>query len=107
MFDEEGGFWATEMFANDVVHIPFDHPTAQSRFGSQSTTPFPGGIAAGPDEGVYVATNSLTFAPGSGAVVKLTFDDQTISSANRAAWSIGMVAAGSCGRCCSAFSAGE
>ena len=71
-FDRHGNFWATEMFANDVVRIPFSHPTSISHFGSATDTPLPGGIAVAPHGGIYVAINSLTFVPGTGAVVKLT-----------------------------------
>jgi hypothetical protein len=76
-FDASENFWAAEMFApntqgppGDVVRIPFGNPTTLTRIGG-GRLPFPGGIAAGRD-GLYVSINSLTFAPSSGAVVKLT-----------------------------------
>jgi hypothetical protein len=76
-FDEHGNFWATEMFQpneagppGDVVRIPFGHPDKLHRFGG-GALPFPGGIAFGPEGGMYVSVNSLTFEPGSGAVVRV------------------------------------
>jgi hypothetical protein len=78
-FDASGNFWAAEMFApnpqgppGDVVRIPFHNPAKLDRFGG-GQLPFPGGIAAARDGGAYVTINSLTFEPGSGAVVKLAF----------------------------------
>jgi hypothetical protein len=79
-FDGEGNFWATEMFQlnekaapGDIVRIPFFSPTTLERIGG-GQLPFPGGIAAGPG-GVYVAINSLTTEPNSGAVVKVSLHD--------------------------------
>lgn len=76
-FDSMGNFWATEMFQpneqgppGDVVRIPFRDPTKLERVGG-GQLPFPGGIAASRTGGLYVSINSLTFEPGSGAVVKL------------------------------------
>ncbi|HXH27481.1 MAG TPA: ScyD/ScyE family protein [Candidatus Polarisedimenticolia bacterium] len=77
-FDARGNFWATEMFQpngpmappGDVVRIPFDDPASLTRIGG-GQLPFPGGIAPARDGGLYVTINSLTFAPDSGAVVKL------------------------------------
>jgi len=77
-FDERGNFWATEMFQpneagppGDVVRIRFDHPDNLHRFGG-GALPFPGGIAFGPEGGMYVSVNSLTFEPNSGAVVTVS-----------------------------------
>ena len=76
-FDNQGNFWATEMFAGglgatppgDVVRIPFAHPTTQDHFGF-GQLPVPGGIAQGPDGAMYVTIGSS--APGvNGAVVRL------------------------------------
>ncbi|CAL8979516.1 Virginiamycin B lyase [Cellulomonas sp. T2.31MG-18] len=76
-FDRWGNFWAAEMFApnaagapGDVVRIPFDQPTQQTRFGTGSL-PLPGGIAQGPDGAMYVTVGSANPAPGSGAVMRL------------------------------------
>ncbi len=75
--DRNGNFWATEMFEpnpqgppGDLVRIPFHHPTELHRFGG-GQLPFPGGIAVYVDGSLYVAINSLTFQPHSGAVVKV------------------------------------
>lgn len=77
-FDERGNFWATEMFQpneagppGDVVRIRFDHPDKLHRFGG-GALPFPGGIAFGPEGGMYVSVNSLTFEPNTGAVVRVS-----------------------------------
>jgi sugar lactone lactonase YvrE len=78
-FDGSGSFWATEMFQpnvggppGDIVRIPFQSPTTLERIGG-GQLPFPGGIAAGPD-GAYVTINSITFAPDTGAVVKVSME---------------------------------
>ncbi len=77
-FDRAGNFWATEMFkggiphAGAVVRIPFSDPTSITEVTDASTTPFPGGIVEAPGGGMYVSINSLTLAPNSGAVVKLS-----------------------------------
>jgi len=71
-FDRGGNFWATEMFANDVVRIPFRHPATLTHIGDATTTPLPGGIAVGPHDSVYVSINSLTMAPHTGAVVRIS-----------------------------------
>ncbi len=70
-FDRAGNFWATEMFANDVVSVPFAHPSALTHYGTPTTTPLPGGIAPARGGGVYVSINSITFSPNTGKVVKL------------------------------------
>jgi hypothetical protein len=78
-FDEDGNFWATEMFQptagapGDIVRIPFRHPTRVHHIGAGSL-PFPGGIVQGPDGAMYVTINSANPAPGSGAVVRLNTD---------------------------------
>jgi hypothetical protein len=76
-FDHDGNFWATEMFQpngdappGDVVRIPFRHPDRLQRIGG-GQLPFPGGIAPGHEDEMYVSINSLTFVPDTGAVVKL------------------------------------
>jgi hypothetical protein len=70
-FDRSGNLWATEMFTNNVVRVSFRNPTSQKRYGDATTTPSPGGIAPAGEKGVYVAINSLTTTPGTGAVVRL------------------------------------
>ncbi|MGH8860262.1 MAG: ScyD/ScyE family protein [Jatrophihabitantaceae bacterium] len=79
-FDEDGNFWAAEMFQpntggtpGDIVRIPFHHPTQLDRIGG-GMLPFPGGIAQGPDEAMYVTINSSTAPAGTGAVVRVVTD---------------------------------
>ncbi|HZR95530.1 MAG TPA: ScyD/ScyE family protein, partial [Gaiellaceae bacterium] len=77
-FDRAGNFWAAEMFQpnhggppGDVVRIPFARPDQLARFGG-GMLPLAGAIAQGPDGAMYVAINSSSSVPGSGAVVRLT-----------------------------------
>jgi hypothetical protein len=80
-FDEDGNFWAAEMFQpnpaappGDVVRIPFDDPTHLTRMGG-GDLPLAGGIAEGSDGAMFVSINSSNPVPNSGAVVKLTSED--------------------------------
>lgn len=80
-FDEEGNFWAAEMFQpnpagppGDVVRIPFDNPAQLKRMGG-GDLPLPGGIAEGSDGTMFVSINSSSPVPNSGAVVKLTNEE--------------------------------
>ena len=81
MFDRQGNFWAAEMFQpegasappGDIAKVSFKHPTNIHRFGG-GELPLPGAIAQGPDNAIYVGTNSS--APGAvGQVVRVGLDD--------------------------------
>jgi hypothetical protein len=80
-FDNQGNFWAAEMFApptspgppGDLVSFPFAHPI-QSLTDPNATRiplPLPGGVAQGPDGAIYATTMSPVPAPA-GAVVRVT-----------------------------------
>jgi glucose/arabinose dehydrogenase len=80
-FDEDGNFWAAEMFQpnpagppGDIVRIPFDDPTQLDRMGG-GDLPLPGGIAQGPDGAMYVSINSSNTATNSGAVVRVDTEE--------------------------------
>ena len=81
-FDNQGNFWATEMFQpnpagppGDVVRIPFKHPQQLDRIGG-GVLPLPGGIAQGADGSMYVSVNSANPEPNSGAVMKIRIHHQ-------------------------------
>lgn len=82
MFDNDGHFWATEMFQpqgasappGDIAQMSFRHPGTIHRIGGPGQLPLPGGIAQGPNGALYVTTGSS--APGMrGGVVKVRVDD--------------------------------
>jgi hypothetical protein len=78
--DNQGNFWAAEMFAphanglpGDLISFPFAHPI-QSLTDPNATriaVPMPGGVAQGPDGAIYATTMSPVPAPV-GAVVRVT-----------------------------------
>jgi hypothetical protein len=76
-FDRSGNFWATEMFEpeagppGDIVRIPFNNPSQLNHVGGGSL-PLPGGIAQGPDGGIYVSINSADPTTGSGKVMRVS-----------------------------------
>jgi hypothetical protein len=79
--DADGNFWAAEMFQpnpasppGDIVRIPFDDPTQLDRMGG-GDLPLPGGIAQGPDDAMYVSTNSSNTAANAGAVVRVDTEE--------------------------------
>jgi hypothetical protein len=68
-FRPGGDFYATEMFANDVVRVPFAHPaTGRINFGSGVLSQ-PGGVAVR-GTNVYVSNNSNSATAGSGEIVR-------------------------------------
>jgi glucose/arabinose dehydrogenase len=80
-FDDQGNFWATEMFQpntggapGDLARIPFDSPTTIDRVGGGSL-PLPGGVAQGPDGALYVTVGSADPTPNAGAVARVAFGD--------------------------------
>jgi hypothetical protein len=80
-FDSEGNFWATEMFKNnpagppgDVVRIPFRAPKDVEHIGG-GQLPFPGGIAEGADNAMYVTVNSAGTTLATGAVVRVSQEE--------------------------------
>jgi len=77
-FDNAGNFWATEMFKfgaggppGDVVRIPFSDPSQIEHVGG-GQLPLPGGIAQGPDGGMYVTVFATGTSVANGAVVRLS-----------------------------------
>jgi hypothetical protein len=81
-FDNQGNFWAAEMFApptggqtmpGDLVKFPFAHPVQSltDPNAQRIPVPMPGGVAQGPDGAVYATTMSPVPAPA-GAVVRIT-----------------------------------
>lgn len=69
-FDAHGNFYAAEMFANDVVRVPFEHPaTGRTVLGAGQLT-LPNDVAVGSDGSVYVTNNSSTSEAGAGSVVR-------------------------------------
>ena len=82
-FDSQGNFWATEMFKNnpaappgDVVRIPFHAPKHIDHIGG-GQLPFPGGIAEGAGEAMYVTVNSAGTSTATGAVVRVSQDNRS------------------------------
>lgn len=76
-FGPHGDFYATEMFANDVVQVPFAHPaTGRTRLGVGQLT-LPNGVAVGPNGAVYVTNNSDSTVAGTGEVVRFRIGGPT------------------------------
>lgn len=80
-FDNQGNFWAAEMFApasaggppGDLIRFPFAHPiqSLTDPHALRVRAPLPGGVAQGPDGAIYATTMSPVPAPV-GAVVRVT-----------------------------------
>jgi hypothetical protein len=81
-FDNQGNFWAAEMFAppasatappGDLISFPFAHPIQSLTDPHALRVPvsLPGGVAQGPDGAIYATTMSPVPAPV-GAVVRVT-----------------------------------
>lgn len=74
-FGPHGDFYAAEMFANDVVRVPFAHPsTGRTVLGAGQLT-LPNGVAVDHDGNVFVTNNSNSGQAGQGSVVRFRTDD--------------------------------
>ena len=71
-FDRHGNLYVAEMFANDVVKVPFAHPaTGRTVIGSGVLT-LPNGVAVGRNGNVFVSNMSSNPQGGTGSVVRFT-----------------------------------
>ena len=70
-FSPQGDFYATEMFAGDVVRVPFAHPaTGRTILGAGQLT-LPSGVAVAPNGAVYVSNFTDSPQAGTGEVVRI------------------------------------
>lgn len=69
-FSPHGDFYATEMFAGDVVQVPFAHPATGRTYLGAGQLRLPNGVAVGRDGAVYVSNHSDSTVAGSGEVVR-------------------------------------
>ena len=71
-FGPHGDFYAAEMFAGDVVRVPFAHPaTGRTIIGAGQLT-LPNGVAVDPTGAVYVTNFADNPHAGTGQVVRFT-----------------------------------
>jgi hypothetical protein len=79
-FDNQGNFWAAEMFypnagraPGDLISFPFANPIHKvtDPQAVRIAVPLPGGVAQGPDGAIYATTMSPVPAPV-GSVVRVT-----------------------------------
>ncbi len=68
-FDDDGNFYAAEMFTNDVAKVPFKHPTERTLIGQGQLTQ-PNGVAVSESGKVYVSNMSDSTKAGQGSVVR-------------------------------------
>jgi hypothetical protein len=69
-FGPQGDFYATEMFAGDVVRVPFAHPANGRTILAEQLT-LPSGVAVSPNGTVYVSTFTDNPQAGTGQVVRI------------------------------------
>ena len=69
-FSPAGNFYATEMFANDVVKVPFATPTTGRKVYGAGTLSQPDGVAVDSKGDVYVSDRTSSASAGAGRVVR-------------------------------------
>jgi len=77
-FDQDGNFWASELFypnssgpPGDLAMSTWAHPNAITHIGG-GQIPLPGGIAQGPDGAMYVSFGVADTTPRSGGVMRVS-----------------------------------
>ncbi len=71
-FDRKGNLYVAEMFANDVVKVPFAHPATGRTVIGNGVLTLPNGVAVGSDGNVFVSNMSSNPKAGTGSVVRFT-----------------------------------
>ena len=71
-FDHEGNFYAAEMFANDVVKVPFSHPTSGRTIIGTGVLTLPNGVAVASNGNLFVSNMSTDVTAGKGSVVRFS-----------------------------------
>ncbi len=70
-FDQQGNFYAAEMFAGDVQIASFAHPATGRTIIGANQLVLPNGIAVGTDGSIYVSTHSSDVQAKQGKVVRI------------------------------------